>query len=190
MVLPMAMVRTHQKLPSPHLSGLQAPVTGASQKAQTTHSSSPRPPGHWDVNPGSRKRHARAWAGSQAVTTAATTMSIGAVSIWWTSTPSGTGWSAWCVAVHWPHSNWAPSRGTSDRSTLTPCCGVLLTRTSSVRDGRATWVWEGVSGHTALLLDPHLRKKRSNWTQNNMLLVSSSLSQKLVRIHPPPPNKV
>lgn len=166
----MASLQGNLRLAWSHLPGLQAPATGASQRAQTTRSSSLQPLGPPHKNPGFRGLHARAWVGSQAATTAAITTNTGEVSTWWTLTLSGMGWFAWCAAVRWPPWNSAPSRGTSGRSTQTPCCGVLLTRRSSSQGGRAIWVWE-VRSYTALLLYLHLRRKRSSWTWSNMQLV-------------------
>ena len=59
-VLPMAMVRRNQRLAWLHLSGLQVPATGASQRARTTRFSSPQRQGPLHVNPESRGPHVRA----------------------------------------------------------------------------------------------------------------------------------
>lgn len=164
-MLPRATISGTRGLTCSTASNLRAPATGTSQRAPTTLFCFPRWPG-LDINPRSTGLPVRAWAGSQVATTAATTTSTGAASTWWTSTPSGTGWSAWCAAARWLPWNWAPSRGTSARSTRTPCCGARPTKKWSARCGRATWAWRGGTSRTARRR-LRLRKRRSPWSRSN-----------------------
>lgn len=165
-MLPRATISGDHSLTCSRASNLRAPATGTSQRAPTTLFCFLRWPGRLDLNPRSTGLPARAWAGSQVATTAATTTSTGAASTWWTSTPSGTGWSAWCAAARWPPWNWAPSRGTSARSIRTPCCGARPTKKSSARCGRVTWAWRGGTSRTARR-HLRLRKRRSKWSRSN-----------------------
>lgn len=101
-MLPRATILGKQGLICSRASNLRVPATGTSQRAQTTLFCFLRWQSRLDINPRSTGRPVPASAGSRVVTTGATTTSTGAASTWWTSTPSGTGWSAWCAAAHWP----------------------------------------------------------------------------------------